>query len=168
MFGECLLECFEFPEPLPWFLSSCGDFGVFFCLLNYNADERCRIDNLERSQEATCYRHPVVLPLGFCAKAGCESFSFSFLFNLADPFFLVNHFTSLHVKYWSRGQAHTHTDIGVCTQTWAHVRALPCRHTCTYMYTHTHMNITYPCAHASMHAHVTDNTCLCMHTHTYV
>lgn len=57
------------------------------------------IDSLERSQEATCYRHPVVLPLGFCAKAGCESSSFSFLFNLAGSFFLVNHFTSLRIRY---------------------------------------------------------------------
>ena len=107
-FYPCSSVEFHFIHCSKWSLSY---FGVFFCLLNYNADERCRIDNLERSQEATCYRHPVVLPLGFCAKAGCESFSFSFLFNLADPFFLVNHFTSLHVKYWSRGQAHTHTQI---------------------------------------------------------
>ena len=163
MFGECLLECFEFPEPLPWFLSSYGDFGVFFCLLKYNADERCQIDSPERSQEAACYRHPVVLPLGFCAKAGCESSSFSFLFNLAGPFFLVNHFTRLRIRYWSHGPStcthryrcmHTDMSTQVCT---------PMQ---TYMYTHTHEYHVSP-ARAGMHARVTDNTCLCMHAHIH-
>lgn len=164
MFGECLLECFEF-------LSLCHDFylpveilGLFSVFLNYNADERCQINSLERSQEATCYRHPVVLPLGFCAKAGCESFSFSFLFNLADPFFLVNHFTSLHVKYWSRVDKHTHTQICMHTNMSTHT----CTPMQTYMYTHT---LTW-ISHTPVHMYVC--TChrkrmpMCAHTHVCV
>lgn len=165
MFGECLLECFEFPEPLPWFLSSYGDFGGFFCLLKYNADERCQIDSPERSQEAACYRHPVVLPLGFCAKAGCESSSFSFLFNLAGPFFLVNHFTRLRIRYWSHGPS-------TCTHRYRCMHTDMSTHVCTpmqtYMYTHTHTHEYHVSpARAGMHARVTDNTCLCMHAHIH-
>ena len=80
--------------------------------------------------------------------------------------------------------AHTHTDIGVCTQTWAHTCALPCRHTCTHtctwisctpVHTPVCMHVS-PTAHAYVYVHTQTHVvhthadafiCMCVNTHAY-
>lgn len=94
-----LLKHPKFPESLLCFypLWRC----YFSSFLRYNMEVRCQVKS-PAVRKLLFSSHPVVLPVGFCAKAGWEPSSCSFLFNLAYTVFLVNHCTSLDMSpYWS-------------------------------------------------------------------
>ena len=109
-----------------------------------------------RSQEAPFYYEAVVLPLGFCARAGWESSSFSFLFNLACTLFLVNHCTSLHIGR-SLGPStykHGHTHVHSCASAHMHTLALICMHIVHYVRMHACACMQHLPMHAHPYAHI--------------